>query len=132
MHPLGSIGGIPDLRAGNPVLTEGGICTTGFKCAEPYRFTVADGKGAESTFTIRTCPTLAEPYCFTEAGGIGTELTCSEFKGTVTGGGMRPTLAEPYSLTEEGGAVLSWRIPITIKRIMRWLDDPEAKQRRDP
>ena len=55
--------------------------------AEPFPFTVADGGGTESTFTIRTCPTLAEPYCFTEAGGIGAELTCSEFNGTVTGGG---------------------------------------------
>ena len=55
--------------------------------AEPYLFTEADGVGTEATFTLRTCTTLAEPYCFTEAGGIGTELTCSEFNGTVTGGG---------------------------------------------
>ena len=31
LHPLGSIRGIPDLRAGNPVLTEGGICNNEFK-----------------------------------------------------------------------------------------------------
>ena len=31
LHPLGAIRGIPDLRAGNPVLTEGGICNNEFK-----------------------------------------------------------------------------------------------------
>ena len=45
LYPLGSLCGIPDLRAGNPVLTEGGICNNEFKSAEPYHFTVAEGEG---------------------------------------------------------------------------------------